>query len=399
MDQTYHGHHFAGRVDGLAGETTSVWDIHMRAVADQAAGRDVIVMSVGDPDFATPAPIVDAAVAALQAGDTHYTAIIGRDRLRGAIAEEFSAKSGRAVGPENVVVTAGAQNALFSASLCLLSPGDEVLVFDPMYVTYEATLKVSGATIVRVPSDPATGFRPDIAALEAAVTERTRAIFFANPNNPTGIVFSPEEIAGIARIATENDLWVVSDEVYAGLTYDADHCHIGALEGMEQRSVTVSSVSKSHAMTGWRCGWLIAPEELVGHVHNLALCMNYGLPGFIQEAGAAAMTEALGEAVRMREIYRRRRDIVVEELAKSDRIDVVVPEAGMFLIADIRKTGLDAPTFVAELYREKAVSVLDATAFGASLAGFVRISFAASEAELTEASRRIVAFADARGGA
>jgi len=392
MDQRAPSLRFASRVEGLAGEATSVWDVHIAAVSARAAGKDVIVMSVGDPDFATPEPIVDSAIAALRAGDTHYTGIHGRAALRKAIAEASMRAGGPEVGPENVIVTAGAQNALFSAAMCLLSPGDEVVVLDPMYVTYEAALQASGAKIVRVACDPGTGFRPDLAALKKAVTPRSRAIFYANPNNPTGTVFTRDELRGIADVAKSHDLWVVSDEVYADLTFGAEHHAIAGLPAMAGRTVTIGSVSKSYAMTGWRCGWMVAPQDLVEHVHNLALCMNYGLPGFIQEAARHAIVESAEAVAEMRAIYRRRRDLVLAGLKPAATLKPMPPEAGMFFVVDIRDTGMSAATFSSELFRQKGVSVLDAEAFGAATKGFVRISFAAADAELEEGCRRICAF-------
>ena len=383
---------FSTRVNDLSGDSVSVWDVHTAAKAAKARGEDAIVMSVGDPDFATPGFIVEAAAEALRGGDTHYTGIAGREALRQEIATDIARRGGPDYGVDNVIVTAGAQNALFSASLCLLSPGDEVVVLDPMYVTYEAALQASGATIVRVVCGPERGFRPDLDALEKAITPRTRALFYANPNNPTGVAFSAEELEGIADIARRHDIWVVSDEVYADLTFERDHTTIAALGGMRERTVTLGSVSKSHAMTGWRCGWLAGPAELISHARNLALCMNYGLPGFIQEAAAKGIAEGRGDVERMCDIYRRRRDLVADGLKDVPGMSLLIPEAGMFLVADIRATGMDAARFSSELYAQKRVSVLNGAAFGAALEGFVRISFAASEADLEEGCKRIREF-------
>ncbi|HEX9906469.1 MAG TPA: aminotransferase class I/II-fold pyridoxal phosphate-dependent enzyme [Propylenella sp.] len=385
---------FSPRVDRISGEGAAAWKIHSAAMAARRAGADIIVMSIGDPDFATPPPIVERAVAALRAGDTHYTEIPGRPALRAAIARQHREGGGAEAGAANVIVLAGAQNALFAASLCLLSPGDEVLVPEPMYVTYEATVHVSGATLVSVPSRPGGGFRPDLDAIERAVTPRTRAILFANPNNPSGVVMSRAELEGMAGIARRHDLWVVADEVYAALTFDAPHISIAGLDGMAERTVTVGSVSKSHAMTGWRCGWLIAPEALVTHVENLSLCMLYGLPGFVQEGGIEALTRAASEAERMRDVYRRRRDLVCEALSGLPELSAFRPDAGMFLLVDVRGTGRSASDFAWRLFEEEGVSVLDATAFGASAAGFVRLSYTLGEVELTEGCARIRRFVE-----
>ena len=214
---------FSPFVERIAGHGVVAWDIHHEAFEAQRQGSDVLILSVGDPDFATPDFITEAAVGALQAGDTHYTDIAGRPDLRQAIAGRYSKRLGREVTASGVITLAGAQNALFAASLCLLQAGDEVLVLDPMYVTYEATLKASGATLVRVACDADTGFRPDLQRLEAAISPHTRAIFLSNPNNPTGVVLDAEELQGIARLAIAHDLWVVVDEVYESLCYERTH--------------------------------------------------------------------------------------------------------------------------------------------------------------------------------
>lgn len=384
---------YSTRVDRIGGDGPAAWSIHVAAVSARLRGEDVLVMSVGDPDFATPEPIVERAVEALRSGDTHYTQIAGRAALRDAIAQDFMSRGGPEVGPQNVIIQAGAQNALFSTCMCLLSPGDEVVALDPMYVTYGASVGVAGAKIVAAPPLPESGFRPDIAAIQRAVTPNTRAILFANPNNPSGVVMTEAELEGIAEIARRHDLWVISDEVYAALTFDTPHVSIAALPGMAERTVTIGSLSKSQAMTGWRCGWIIGPTDLVQHVDNLALCMLYGLPGFTQEAATVALTSARGEMERMREIYRRRRDLALAELAAAPNLSALTPDAGMFLLVDVRGTGLSAYDFAWRLFRETGVSVLDATAFGRSAAGFVRLSYTLGDDQLREGCRRIAGFA------
>ncbi|QGZ64097.1 pyridoxal phosphate-dependent aminotransferase [Paraburkholderia acidisoli] len=384
---------YANLVERLQGRRTTAWEIHHAAVQAAARGEDVIVLSVGDPDFATPAPIVERAVAALRNGDTHYSAIMGREPLRAAIAREHSKLSGRRVGADNVILSAGAQNGLFASSLCLCEAGDEVLVPEPMYLTYEAAIRASGATLVPVPVDPESGFHLDCDAMEAAVTSRTRAIFFATPCNPTGVVMPREHLERIARLAKKHDLWVLSDEVYADLTFEREHVSIAALDGMAERTVTVGSLSKSHAMAGWRIGWVIAPETMIGHLARLALCMLYGLPGFVQEAALVALDDRARIVAEVRETYRRRRDIVYERLASVPGLHCLLPEAGMFMMIDVRGTGLDTHAFTWQLFEAQKVSVLDASAFGETANGYVRLGFVVDEPRLIEACERIAAFA------
>lgn len=392
---------FSPFVERITGQGVAAWDIHHAAFHAASQGEDIIILSVGDPDFATPSFITDAAVGALREGDTHYTEIPGRQTLRDAVAARYSNSLGRAVGAENVIIVPGAQNALFISSLCLLQAGDEVLVLDPMYVTYEATLNASGATLVRVPCLPESGFRLDAQALAAAITPRTRAIFFSNPNNPTGVVLDPRELQAIADLAVAHDLWVVVDEVYESLVFDGQYHSLAALPGMAERCIVIGSLSKSHAMTGWRIGWIIAAPQMVVHAQTLVLSMLYGVPGFVMEAATAAVLAHDDVTQGMREIYRRRRDLVVTALSLCPGIQVQAPQAGMFVLVDIRGTGLSSLDFAWRLFREAGVSVLDAAAFGEPAQGFVRLSFTLGEVRLAQACRRIAGFvaklADERG--
>jgi arginine:pyruvate transaminase len=379
-------------VERLQGKRTSAWEIHYAAQKAQADGEDVILLSVGDPDFATPAVIVERAVKALRDGDTHYTEVAGRPALRAAIAREYARTTGQSASAENVIVVAGAQNGLFAASLCLCEAGDEVIVPEPMYLTYEASVRASGATLVPVPVDPARQFHLDCDALEAAITPRTKAIFFATPCNPTGVVMPLADLERIAKLACEHDLWVLSDEVYADLTFDHEHVSIAALPGMAERTLTLGSLSKSHAMPGWRAGWACGPAPLIGHLERLALCMLYGLPGFIQEAALTALENKPQIVADMRAIYRRRRDVVYEGLRRVPGVRCLLPEAGMFMMVDVTGTGLNAYDFTWQLFRSQGVALLDASAFGETANGFVRFGFVVNEARLDNACHRVAAF-------
>ena len=384
---------FSSLVDRLDAPGGGAWDIHTAARQTEARGEDVILLSVGDPDFATPEPIVERAVAALRGGDTHYTAIPGKAALRTAIAHLLQRRTGVPTQDENVMVVAGAQNGLFAAALTLCETGDEVVVIEPMYLTYEATIAGSGATLVRIPASAEDGFRPRVADLESAVTARTRAIFMANPNNPTGTVMTEAELRQVAVVARRHDLWVVVDEVYDSLVFDGVHLGFRALPGMAERTVAIGSLSKSHAMTGWRVGWLVGPRALVDHVERLALNMLYGLPGFIQEAALTALEDYDSTTETMRTIYGRRYALVASRLAEAPGLNVLRPEAGMFCLVDVRGTGLSSYDFAWGLFRQTGVSLLDAAAFGPATQGFVRLAFAASEDRLTEACDRMIGYA------
>jgi len=383
---------FSPLVDRLQGEGVAAWDLHYRAAADQRAGRDVIVLSVGDPDFDTPAAITEATIAALRAGETHYSELLGLDELRMAVARRHQEKTGQPTTSENVAIMSGAQCGLFASSLCLLAPGDEVIVPEPMYVTYEATLQAPGARIVPVLQRPENGFHLDPKDVARAITPRTRAIFFATPCNPTGAMMPRATLEQVAALARQHDLWVVSDEVYATLTFGERHVGIAGLPGMAERAVTINSLSKSHAMTGWRMGWIVGPKALIAHVYNLSMAMLYGLPTFLQRGAVVALEQDLAEVEVMRATYQRRRDMAVARLNQVPGLKCLSPDAGMFMMLDVRGTGLSSAEFSTKLYEATGVSVLDATAFGKSAAGHVRVSFVADDKSLEEACRRISGF-------
>ncbi len=383
---------FSPLVDRLQGEGVAAWDLHYRAAADQRAGKDVIVLSVGDPDFDTPAAITEATIAALRAGETHYSDLLGLDELRSAVARRHQEKTGQPTTIEHVAIMSGAQCGLFASSLCLLAPGDEVIVPEPMYVTYEATLQAPGARIVPVPQRPENGFHLDPQDVARAITPRTRAIYFATPCNPTGAMMPRATLEQVAALARQHDLWVVSDEVYATLTFGEQHVSIAGLPGMAERAVTINSLSKSHAMTGWRMGWMVGPKALIAHVYNLSMAMLYGLPTFLQRGAVVALEQDLAEVEVMRATYRRRRDMAVSKLNQVPGLKCLSPDAGMFMMLDVRGTGLGSAEFSTKLYEATGVSVLDATAFGKSAAGHVRMSFVADDRSLEEACRRIAGF-------
>ena len=380
---------FSQRTQRFAGTGSTAWDVHYQATADKSAGRDVVVMSVGDYEVATPKPIVDSAVQALRDGDTHYTNVVGITALREAVARDHQRRTGATTDASNVLITAGTQNALYFAVQCLLSSGDEALVLEPMYVTYEATIGSSEATLVPIPCPAEQGFKPSIAAIKAAITPRTRGLFLATPANPTGAVLTREELTEIADVCREHDLWVVSDEVYGDLVFDGEMVSMVSLEGMADRTVTVSSLSKSHAMTGWRAGWLVGPEPLVEHAGRLSLAMHYGIAPFIQQAATVALTEERQLSEQFHALLHTRRDLLLEELKDTPKLRVLKPASGMVMLVDVSETGLTPNQFMHALYEQTGVSVLDGAAFGPSSADFIRLSFSIAEADIREGARRI----------
>jgi len=385
---------FSQLTQRINGEGAAAWDLHEVAVQAEAAGEDVILLSVGDPDFTTPSEITQAAIAALESGDTHYQLVTGRPEVRQLIAKQFQTTNIESLSADHVMLFAGAQNALFAASLCLLDAGDEILALDPMYVTYEATIRASGAELIAVPQPADNGFRFDVTAAREAITPKTKAILITNPNNPTGVMMSEIEIQSICDLAIEHNLWVITDEVYNLLVFEGQHISIAHRPGMFERTVTLNSLSKTYAMTGWRVGWAIGPKTLIEHFSNLGMCMLYGLSGFTQAAAYTALHTSQAASERIRATFKQRRDLVFSALEGNPLTPILKPQAGMFIMMDVRALGMNGLQFSEALYAATGVSVLDAGAFGKATYGWVRISYTVNEAMLTDACARIRGFVE-----
>ena len=381
---------FSSLVERIAGEGAEAWIMHYQARAALERGEDVIVLSIGDPDLPAPAPVLERALERLRAGDLRYTPAAGRHAVREAIAQAHTRRTGQHASADNVIFLSGTQNALFAASMCIAGPGDEVLALEPLYPSYPATIQVSGARMVRVPAPASRGFRPDLKALEAAITPHTRALFFATPNNPSGVILSEGDITAIGELARRHSLWVVADEVYAGLAPEGRVPGLAAR--LPEQVITVSSVSKSHSLPGLRAGWLVGPTQLVKHAESLAMCMLFGLPGFIQEATITALQVAAEAESRIRELCTARRDMLLQGLDGLRGVRCCVPDAGMFTLMDVRGTGLSGYDFMCALYKSERLSVIDGGAFGTETRGFVRLCFATDEATLRRAVVRIRRF-------
>ena len=384
---------FSALTQLITGDGAAAWDIHDRALAMREEGREVLLLSVGDPDFDTPPAIVEAAVASLRAGDTHYSDTRGLHSLRASIARRHQQRCDQPVGAEHVTVLPGAQCAVYAVAQCLLDPGDEVIVAEPMYVTYEAVFGACGAKVVPVAVTPENGFRVQPNDVARLITPRTRAMLLNSPNNPSGASLALPTWQALAHLCIDHDLWLISDEVYSDLLYEGQHISPAGLPGMAERTVTINSLSKSHAMTGWRIGWAIGPEPLAEHLSNLSLCMLFGLPDFVQRAAQVALDQDLPEVARMREEYFQRRELVCMALENCPGLKPVRPDGGMFVMVDVRGTGLGAQAFAERLLDGYGVSVLAGEAFGPSAAGHIRIGLVVDQVKLAEACRRIASCA------
>jgi arginine:pyruvate transaminase len=375
----------AERIEALGSAT---WLVHRVARERVAAGRDVIVLSLGEPDVATPEPIVDAAASALRAGRTRYTRARGEPALLDAIAALATRWAGRPVEPDRIAFLPGSQAALFATMLCLVGEGDEVVVPEPAYSTYAGVVAATGATRVEVALRPEEGFHPRLRDVEAAIGNRTRAILLTSPHNPTGAVLAREELDTVAALCRDRDLWLVADEVYGELSYARPHTSVLALDGAERFCVSLGSLSKSHSMTGFRCGWAAAPVDLAARIERLLESMLFGSPPFVQDAAVAALADG-SAADAMRDAYERRARRFCELLADVPSLTAHPPEGGMFVLLDVRATGLSGKDFAFRLLEEQDVAVTPIDNFGPSGAGHVRVSLGAPDERLEEAARRI----------
>ena len=378
----------ARRLERLGTETA--FEVLAKARALEATGRSVIHLEIGEPDFDTPPSIVAAGAAALEGGETHYTASVGITELREAIARSLGERRGLAVDPANVIVTPGAKPIMFYALLALLEPGDEAIYPDPGFPIYSSMISFAGARAVPLPLREANDFAPDVDELRGLITERTKVLVLNSPHNPTGGVLDPATVREIAQMAVERDLWVLADEIYAEILYDGTHRSILAESGMAERTVLLDGFSKTYAMTGWRLGFGVFPRPLVDPVAKLVTNSVSCTATFVQRAGVAALATRPPEIEAMLAAFRRRRDAVVVGLNAIDGITCRLPHGAFYVFPNITALGRgDSATVAEELLADAGVATLAGTCFGAQGEGYLRLSYANSLEKINEAIARI----------
>lgn len=383
----------SGLADRVSSPAAKAWDVGDLAFEQMRAGRQVIHLGVGDPDLDTAPETIAALTHAAANGRTHYSPIPGEPDLRAAAAQSVRERHGGTVTADHVVICTGAQSALFSVFLTIAGPGDEVIVLEPYYATYPAVVTAGGAEMVPVRTPAEAGYMPDLAEIEAALTDRTVAILLNSPGNPTGATVGADILADLTKLCVARGLWLVCDEVYAALTYDSAHVSAFADTAARGNVVLIESLSKSHAMTGWRIGWIVGPDRLAAALTDLAQAQQFGVTQFVQDAARVAL-EDTATPQRVRDIFQARRDALMAGLCKTDTLQFAEPQGGMFLMADVSRTGLDGMAFAHALLDEEAIAVVPGFGFGPSMNGFVRIGFLRDADELRDAGGRIAAFAD-----
>ena len=380
---------YASITDRLSGLGGDKWAVHLAGRERAASGEDLIFLSIGEPDLPPPAAVVETAVASLRAGRTRYTVGQGDPRALEAIANHYTRRSGSTVHPSQIVFTAGTQNALSAVMSALVEAGDEVLVPDPYYATYEGVVAATGATFVPVPTLPADGFHLRPSALNALVTERSRVLLLNTPANPTGAVLSADEIDAIGEVCRRNDLWIVCDEVYADITFNAAFASPFDRPHLRDRSVSVASISKSHALPGFRSGWAAGPVELATRLTSVVESMLFGSQPFLADAVVTALSVRHVEVDRLAAEFQRRAEALFTALSSCPAVGARMPEGGMFALLDIRSTGLSGEEFAWRLLTEKKVVVMPGESFGAGGAGHIRVALTVEGDVIEEACRRI----------
>jgi aspartate aminotransferase len=369
--------------------TESAFSVLARARELEGQGRDVIHLEIGEPDFDTPAHIAQAAWTAIQAGETHYCASAGIPEFRAVIAEELSRTRGVAVDPARVLVGNGAKPFLFFTILAVCEAGDEVVYPDPGFPIYESAIRWAGGTPVPLPLHESSGFSFDVDELRARLTDRTKLVIFNSPQNPTGGVVPAADLEAAAAAIGDTSAWVLSDEVYSRLLYGDEFASIAGVPGMLDRTVLLDGLSKTYAMTGWRCGYAAVPERLVEPLSRFFVNATSCVPPFIQHAGIAALTGPQDAVDAMQAEFRARRDLLVAGLGGLPGVRCELPRGAFYAFPNVSGVPVGADELASRLLEEAGVAVLAGSAFGAVGADHLRISYANSREHLDEALDRM----------
>ncbi|QMW23414.1 pyridoxal phosphate-dependent aminotransferase [Sandaracinobacteroides saxicola] len=362
------------------------WWVAGEAMRRAAAGQDIIALTIGDPAGPPPDVVVAATIAALEAGRTHYSPLLGEPVLQRAIADYLNADAVRRVEPGQVAVMPGAQHALLGAMAMIAGPGDEVILLDPFYPSYPAVVAASGASPVFVGCGP--GFAFDVETIVAAITPRTRAILINSPANPSGQALDAGDWAALVAATAAAGIWLVSDEVYARFRFDGDH--VGVWDaGAPERSVLLGSLSKSHRMTGYRLGWAAGPPALVRALEDWSAASLFGVSQFVQDAGVAALAVPRAALEGYWRGFAERAARVVARANAIPGLRAAMPAGGMFVMLDVRGVDGDDVRFARALLDATGVAVTPGSGFGRAAAGHVRVSLCSEEAVLMAAFDRI----------
>jgi len=382
----------AHRMTALTGDESDGWDVFYKARALKNQGNPIIELTIGEHDIRTHMDILAAMGRSARGGHTGYAAVPGTEGLRAAVARRIEAQSGVSTTEENILITPGGQSALFAAHMAVLNPGDIALYCDPYYATYPGTLRSTGALDRTIPCDPAHDFQPRAADLESAA-QGARSLLVNSPNNPTGVVYDRATWEAIAKTSIAHDLWLISDEVYDTQVWQGEHVSPRSLQGMQARTLVIGSMSKSHAMTGSRIGWICGPIPVIEHLTNFATHTTYGVPGFIQDAAEFALSQGQELEDEVAAPFRRRRRIALDLVAQQNLVRVVPCSGAMYLMLDMRATGLSGETFAHALLDAHQIAVMPGESFGQAAAGHIRVAMTVADDQFSKALTVLLSFA------
>ena len=382
----------SNRLVTLTGAEGDGWDVFYRARAMVADGMPVTELTIGEHDIRTHPRILEEMHCAAMGGHTGYAMVPGVDALRDKVAARLTERTGVTTRRNNILITPGGQAALFAAHAGACDPGDRALYLDPYYATYPGTIRGVSAEAVAVQTRAEDAFQPDPAAIEAAASG-AKSLLINTPNNPTGTVYSCATLEGIAQVCQAHDLWLISDEVYDTQVWDGAHLSPRALPGMAERTLVVGSMSKSHAMTGSRVGWIAGPVEMIDHLINLATHTTYGVPGYIQDAALFALDEGRWLEDEVSAPFQRRRALALDILKGQNAVGVIPAQGAMYLMLDIRATGLSGETFANRLLDRHHIAVMPGESFGRAAAGHVRVAMTVEDVAFAKALETLVTFA------
>ncbi|MDG1294040.1 MAG: pyridoxal phosphate-dependent aminotransferase [Planktomarina sp.] len=382
----------AHRMTALTGDGSDGWDVFYRARALKKQGHPIIELTIGEHDIRTHTDILAAMGRSAREGHTGYAAVPGTEGLRAAVARRIEAQSGVSTTEENILITPGGQSALFAAHMAVLNPGDIALYCDPYYATYPGTLRSTGALDRTIPCDPAHDFQPRAADLESAA-RGARSLLVNSPNNPTGVVYDRATWEAIAKTSIAHDLWLISDEVYDTQVWQGEHVSPRSLQGMQARTLVIGSMSKSHAMTGSRIGWICGPIPVIKHLTNFSTHTTYGVPGFIQDAAEFALYQGQELEDEVAAPFRRRRRIALDLVAQQNLVRVVPCSGAMYLMMDMRATGLSGEAFAHALLDAHQIAVMPGESFGQAAAGHIRVAMTVADDQFSKALAVLLSFA------
>ncbi|AXI51369.1 MULTISPECIES: pyridoxal phosphate-dependent aminotransferase [unclassified Sulfitobacter] len=385
----------SSRITGLLGGGSDGWGVFLRARQMIEQGTQVTELTIGEHDIRTAAPILQDMHRAALAGHTGYAAIPGTTGLRDAVAARLQERTGVPTTRDNVLITPGGQSALFAAHMATCNPGDTALYIDPYYATYPGTIRGVSALPHAIAARAEDAFQPRADVIAAAAKQTNAASLLVNsPNNPTGVVYSRKTLEGIAQVCRDHDMWLISDEVYDTQVWEGAHLSPRALDGMAEHTLVVGSMSKSHAMTGSRCGWIVGPVDAIEHLTNLATHTTYGVPGYIQDAALFALNQGTDFETEIAAPFQRRRLLAQDILARQNAVSLVPAQGAMYLMLDVRSTGMSGEDFAYALLEKHHIAVMPGESFGTAAAGHIRVAMTIEDTRFAQALTTVCDFAE-----